>query len=666
MLEKLAILRQAWQQPGNKRATGGTYALSGFDYQFTVFLLRYIKRFYNALKNEEQFPAHDSLSIETISDVTELTPEGLLFITQVKLGANEKFDKIFSEFWGIFELAKQVIPGDEDKLHFKLCTSRISSSDIRAKFRLWAKREKKSEMSVSEFERHIHAEVIPQPEDEIMHILIKELRDDKPVEHLRAWKGCLLSATKKENIDSAIKEIWKDLIAIANRVEKREVPIHVWQSTDRPPSEVVYGEVLTGTQPLVYQLRKGFFAPRPNVYADLAESYSEWRQSLLDNTDVSIRLPVFWIGGRSGTGKSIALLHLLANIHSEENVRIFWLQQSIQYLPDAIRWAVSLRKQGYDTIIAADDPFAPATQQNIEIWQRAFDELNPLRSQGEVDSMPVLLCCGPTEHGQNLRDEEPDNVDVTIKKLEPEDQTDYEILRSWYKKRTGNEPPAVGDENVLLVQLFFEWKTKGPLPEFAKRFKDRINEADPQGELFKRFSKVLAANRLYIGYPSEAFRKGLSLKHCETIELLTQENHLADMNVGRKGIWLAHPHLSNAIYEAWFPADRPPISRDGHLADIINDSFMYEKKPFERMAPLWAISRALDEERLGPSDFRREEFGGAVTISGLCKSLSKDGYRPRTRNQINTLDWLNDVLKMPDLYSRIQLTKSSQPPSANV
>jgi len=367
MLEKLSILRQAWQQPDNKRAMGGIHALSGFDYQFAIFLRSVINRIYNAIKNDELPPLSDSLCTEAISDITELTPEGLLYITQVKLRANVEFGKIFSEFWEIFELAKHVIPGDEDKLHFWLCTSVMSSSesDIRAKFRSWAKKEKVSEMTASCLEHRIHAKVVEHPEDQILHILVNQMRDDKPEKHLAEWKGRLLSSSSKGKFDEAVGRIREELIEIANRVNKPEVPIYVWQSTDRPPSDVVHGDVLTGSQPWPRQLREGFFAPRHYVYDDLVEAFTQWRETLSDTTDVSIRMPVFWIGGRSGSGKSVALLHLLANIHSQENVRIFWLQQSIQYLPDAIRWAVSLRKQGYDTIIAADDPFAPATQQKV-------------------------------------------------------------------------------------------------------------------------------------------------------------------------------------------------------------------------------------------------------------------------------------------------------------
>ena len=214
------------------------------------------------------------------------------------------------------------------------------------------------------------------------------------------------------------------------------------------------------------------------------------------------------------------------------------------------------------------------------------------------------------------------------------------------------------------MQLFFEWKTKGSLPEFAKRFKDRINEADPKGKLFERFSIVLAANRLYIGYPSEAFKEGLSLKQLETVDRLMEENHLADMKAGRKGIWLAHPHLSNAIYEAWYRADRPSTIREGHIEDIIYKSLQLEKASRDKTAPLWAISRSLGEEGGGSSDFHSEEFEGAVTISGLSRILFKDGYRPRTKSQIETIDWLNDLLKLPDLYSKIKLDKGSEASSA--
>lgn len=663
MLEKLCKLRNEWQQAYPQKATGGVYALAGFNYQFGVFLLNFLNKWAMSRKNHEPIPSPKNFAIEAISDITELTSDGIIFVTQVKLSSDPDYTEIFNEFWDIYDLAKRVIPNDESNVRFVLCKSDGASPDIQKKFRAWAKRQKKSELRTAELELLLDVRVLSQPEDQILGMLANDLHDDRPAEHLFQWLGRLLSASPKNQFESHIQEIYNDLVRITNAKDLVKSPIYVWQATDRPPSDVSQGDVLTGAQPRPWHLRRGFFAPRPKVYADLAETFTQWRQSQAEETDCSLRLPVFWVGGRSGSGKSVALLHLLAHIHSQGNIHIFWLRDNIGYLSDAIRWASILREQGHDAIIAADDPFAPATQQHAEIWQNAFASLEPLRCKGDIESMPILLCCGPTEHGSNLDKSYPDNVAVKIATLPLEEQSDYDALRAWYKQRTGNDAPEVGDDNVLLVQLFFEWRTKGTLREFATRFEDRIKKADPAGDLYKRFSRVLASNRLYVGYPKIAFESGLTSSQLESVDRLKRDNHLSDMDIGRKGVWLAHPHLSNAIYEVWHPVDTSARIREEHLTDIINNALQFGDTPSDKTAPLWAISRSLSIEEEEPSDFRVDEFKGVVTIAGLSNALFLDGYRANTQNQRNTIEWLNDMLKVPDLFGRFTRNNSSQPPS---
>ena len=106
------------------------------------------------------------------------------------------------------------------------------------------------------------------------------------------------------------------LVGIVNSTSIPKSPIYIWRDIDRPPSQITSGKVLTGEQPLPSNLRDGYFAPRPDVYNDLAEKFFQWWRDYHQAGDCSLRLPIFWISGRSGSGKSVALLHLLAHIHS--------------------------------------------------------------------------------------------------------------------------------------------------------------------------------------------------------------------------------------------------------------------------------------------------------------------------------------------------------------
>ena len=86
-------------------------------------------------------------------------------------------------------------------------------------------------------------------------------------------------------------------------------------------------------------------------------------------------------GRRSlGTGKSIALLHVLARLHSQENDRtIIWLGNDVTALPGCFRWARPLLQNGREVLIGLDDPFPADREYDLtSILTSARQELSGL------------------------------------------------------------------------------------------------------------------------------------------------------------------------------------------------------------------------------------------------------------------------------------------------
>ena len=84
LLSQLDELRSAWQEFYPKQAEGGLLALSGFDHQFLLTLLKIVRQWKEASEAERQDPntAHKILA-EAISDITESGK--VVTLTQVKL-----------------------------------------------------------------------------------------------------------------------------------------------------------------------------------------------------------------------------------------------------------------------------------------------------------------------------------------------------------------------------------------------------------------------------------------------------------------------------------------------------------------------------------------------------------------------------------------------------
>ena len=322
------------------------------------------------------------------------------------------------------------------------------------------------------------------------------------------------------------------------------------------------------------------------------------------------KLPIFWIGGRSGTGKSIALLYVLSQLFERGYDGILWVGHGdeIRNLPAAVSYALELRQTcDRQVIIGIDDPHIPASQNEAsQYWQQAIDLLQQPMQEFEPENIPIVICCGPTEQKElferdNIR---PDQIELYGELIPQASGEDYKLLCDYYRSRIGKEPPNTGDSNMLLTQLFFEWKSGFRLTQFAERFKQRVQSSDPSSQkgLYSLLSEILSLNRLYTAYPAEIAERRLNKMSAVAMlafENLLEENHLQLLNEtdGRRGsgYFMQHPHIANAIYEVWHP-EKPAQERQKHLNAAIEDIFRHSNSSNEevRLAPVWALSNALE------------------------------------------------------------------------
>ena len=137
--------------------------------------------------------------------------------------------------------------------------------------------------------------------------------------------------------------------------------------------------------------------------------------------------------------------------------------------------------------------------------------------------------------------------------------------------RTGRTDLPVGvTENVLIVQLFFEWATGQPILEFAKRLRKRLEgmgRAGAKRTVFQLVAEILALNRIYALFPAQAIMD--ELEHDPDLgsafdRLKDDERHFS-FDAAGGGYRLTHPHLANALYVAWFGEENSWRERRAHL-----------------------------------------------------------------------------------------------------
>ncbi len=649
---ELEKLRSAWEE--TPQSKGGIVNLRGFHYQLTTALKQLIRN-WSEKSEEERARPWTGLLVEALSDWATLDGDCVI-ACQVKLTQSSGAVRgALTEFWLIDHIASETVPELHSRLKFRVVSQHATLKDTRAAIARWKPTDEVLEEDLSVFLRKVSAIIEPDPDIEILAMLANRFHSVDPLEKLSVWLGRLIRGSNSERgFDEALLTIWSELQSLEVH-ERLSQPLgYFWTDRDRAPNSLAQGPVLIGQRPTVRHLRNGYFANRDHIYGRLAAEIEAWFVSPVERTIPKIRM--FWIGGRSGTGKTVALLHVLARLYEHGNGTVIWLEDKLHLLPEIIRSFRPLLRESRDVIIGIDDPYNPLNQADTDSALTALDtELMTLRQDTLSASMPHIVCCGPVEQRVRLKKDYSSIVDLSFADLPLETPAELQNIWTWFCNRTGTTTPMPyrDDADVLLVQLFFEWRTGQSIADFAARFRKRIRGMDQHGSLEEFVSRMLALNRLYTGYPTAALKElrrqpafDAALRRLET-----EEHHLTIEQFGTmSGLRLAHPHLANALYDAWYdPVEDEPYRR-AHLRAGLEDALSYNTEPRDRLAPLWAIARS--QTRIG-----RNEFGPRISAATLNSLLPETYDRLREAFDNDLPAWMIPIwielqIRFPDLPFR--------------
>lgn len=357
------LLRE-WRARQSRRAHGGALALAGFHYQFVVVLRSTVDRWLELPAEKKADPV---VFTEVLSDALEISDGGRVVVAQVKrTQTTTQIRHALEELWDIWVLAGEVAPQERDRLTFRIVSAATVVRDVDALLTTWLPSgDYQSESQLDQFRSRVTIHVEPFPETELLALLTNRLRCEDPLAFVRQSVGRLLeAAVDSAAFVSAAREIWRDLFAAQRQGEPTPAsPFYLWSHVDQAPSSIESGDYLIGERPMPRHLRLGYFAERRSMLDALMDSLQTWMWPHPAGKDRSQRLPVFWIGGPSGTGKSIALLQTLARLNADGVGPIVWLGGSSTFLADAIRHARRLRYPNQVSIVALDDPYAPASSE---------------------------------------------------------------------------------------------------------------------------------------------------------------------------------------------------------------------------------------------------------------------------------------------------------------
>lgn len=531
MLDVVEELIRQYSLAEPKRAAGGLRALSGFRYQ----LLTHLAEFLNEVVERECAPENFSGLSEFFSDFSR-DERGTLSLVQCKTTLTRSaMRQAAAEFVHIERfLQSRGVSKDRLTPQFKLFYQRTNEvvlpqwNEITPSLR-------QSDMSLlGVWQELVDAGRIDSPEckTDPLFDLTKNLKrfTDDPF----AVRSELVELALNRGGSSATSlrdELWK----VIERAHKRgDLTDCVYlDHQDFLPLQRE-GALRVGRSPTLAQLRKG-------EYFDRRDHVLEAEQTLKTADFAPDELNIFWISGRSGSGKSALLLHLMREVVANGDL-VAYPREGATSLPSIFRnWPKTSDLSGLPPYLFIDDLYAPNVRDQLSL-----DSIQSLIMTDGERPWPIIVTCGPSEFKNALQSDfggKPLNVESW--ELQPIDSSERESFIQWFEESTGTTAKrgrAALQPDALMISLAHELK-HGDLEQFASRFANRLAAS----RLTDSIRIVLAVNRLYI----EAPKSWLTAEEWVWLDELNrhgdfaiESNEIADESFIR----LAHPYITDAIY----------------------------------------------------------------------------------------------------------------------
>ena len=536
----LTSLLEEYVRAQPSRALGGVRALSGFEYQLRVYLADFAK----ALSDGDQLQLDGTKFanvLEALSDHT-LRKDHLTVCVQVKrtlsrqtladAGAEFAYVDAFLETrLGAEEYAQIryecVARGGDATLDWEtvILPSKVTSKspDLQQRFD-----------GLRSQNRLVKPRIEPDPWWRLIAAIYRQV--DDPFAFAR--EALDLSLSRGLDADGARRV--RDAIA-ENFVRRRNTtnpPYDFLIPGDLDSPAEVPPDVEVGVPPTLQALRNKQFMERTSP---LQKARAQLDTVIIDRERPTYRrLDIFWIDGRSGSGKSVLLLQLMA-ILAREGARVVWLRDRPAELLGLLRRIEANAQNREPEYIFVDDFYDPQGRTRLDL-----DEIVSLTTHRPEVNWPLVVTCGPPEFQQDLVDD----AGAHGFKLHPwripsVDTTESQTLRQWFNRRTGRTAipgPAFKQEQGLMVSMMFELR-HGDLEPLAHRFRKRLEQV----ELKKPLYQLFAMNRLYVWSPVD----WLTNTEQAQLEVINQDADFSFLstNAGSGYLKLTHPHLSDIIYQ---------------------------------------------------------------------------------------------------------------------
>lgn len=490
----IQTLTSLWHQQSGTH--GGWWALAGFSFQSAIYLLR----FFEGLRERRDEPSKLA-ETEKLSDIFK--PEnGAYRLIQVKRTLRP--DALKSALREAYRTAQLCTAELLDTLVFQIaCLHRETPKrlwDVRmdeviqgdGDLELWGR-------MLSRFHASDPIIVEPDPLDHL-HYLLWEAGVQDTQSFVTRCLGELLEVFVVPSEDEIARLARRLASQFYTVLPSKPPPVIGTQlkAVDfaRRAEANSDQDVVVAVRPTLRDFQMGRFRERPDVFSALRQAFEGWWDKL--KVEESRAVPVFWIDGRSGEGKSVLLLQLVQHVLSGTAPPVV-----VRLSPDELpAWVARQRQrqrqhrlnhEGWQPIIAVIDDLH--TVGDMEEWTQQLRSATDLEFPGIA-----VIACGPTPERQELERVCRPLLDVKHFTMPNLDAAEMDAFRKWYVDRTGKDVSldASDPANRLLVIWMFELAQGRSLHDFAQNFRQRLVRHD----LLDLAKVILAANAVELPAPS--------------------------------------------------------------------------------------------------------------------------------------------------------------------
>ena len=481
----LLALERAWSDASPKRAAGGRHALAGFSYQLALSL----KAFFGQVVDEDSTA---TLAFDGLSDLAEFQGD-LVYLTQIKRTLNRESQRsAVAEFLEIDHFLQRDYPAFRARVCFRVICGRrgrgLDESWDPGRLGL-ADDEARRWQQIRENQRFRGYQVEGDPRLELAIQLWKTV--PRPYDFVNA---CIAKLQHLLGLNRGSDEIATALLQDLQHATAHDPIVGTLLGPrDFEPADTPSKRILIGQRPRLVDLREGCFMERTGQVRSILEVIEQALPFDSSLRDGGRKVPVVWISGGSGVGKSALLLQTLREVVCELDLPIIYLEHFAEDLPKAIEQIGSGR-----ALIAADDLYAPDARRP-ELWR----EIN---RQAHGAPNITLLACGPDESREAFAEMAHRHSVLSVRRLDVPLLTEAEQGEyfQWFCDRTGSPDlrrPTQANFVVAAFALDRARKGDASMEEFAARLKQRLQDLG----IYETMLATLAVNRLGIQPPDSFF-----------------------------------------------------------------------------------------------------------------------------------------------------------------